>query len=785
MGMEAMSSGQKTSRVSHLWQVPLFLASCLFFLYAAYRFISPHFLTPREKLNVATALLAADRPEAAIDYVNGLLTGNKLSGELEGEGHLLIAQALEQVQAEHHYKQALNDANIVEESRMALALGVKPTGDIYRRIAQSYEALNDPRNALANYRLAMAIDKNLELKYGKKIIELQIAANDPAAEQTLDSYLSQPELSPSEKAWAIDEKAQLLIAENKLDAAAKVLQDGLTLKVSPDLLGPLNYRMGFIQWKQGQNQPAERSLRLARDQMSVEQPLDADAACLLGKILEDRKDYQQAAAFFQAVLTSHPEADVAPIALLGRGNCRLAMDQDDAGLSDLHDLAEQFVAKKSFAKQKDEIVSGLKQAEALLDGRSNFAGSLEIMGYEQQIVVQPAAEFFARLGVLYEKRADQLQEGLADASDTERATRLVQIRDFRAKAGDAYVAYSHQLTLRDDAGYGDALWKGIDLYDQAGDIERSISALEMFVSERPDDPLTSDALLRLGRAYQAEGQFDKAIETFTQNQFRFPNTLATSKSAIPLAQSYIAKGPDYFNRAENVLRSVLENNPLLTPKAEEFKQALFELGQLYYRTGRYEEAVGRLQEWTERYPTNSQMGQVLFLMADSYRKSAILLDAQLSSPTTQPTTQPAPDLAEVNAARKARLTKARQFYDKLIDWYRDKSPDTDVDKLQLKLAHFYRADCVYDLGDYAEAIKLYDTAAFRYQDDPSALAAYVQIVNAYCAMGKMDEAKTANERAKWLLRRMPADAFSDSGLSMPRKYWDQWLSWTSNSGMWK
>jgi hypothetical protein len=35
------------------------------------------------------------------------------------------------------------------------------------------------------------------------------------------------------------------------------------------------------------------------------------------------------------------------------------------------------------------------------------------------------------------------------------------------------------------------------------------------------------------------------------------------------------------------------------------------------------------------------------------------------------------------------------------------------------------------------------------------------------------------------LRRMPPDAFSDNGLGMPRKYWDQWLAWTSNSGMWK
>jgi tetratricopeptide (TPR) repeat protein len=104
-----------------------------------------------------------------------------------------------------------------------------------------------------------------------------------------------------------------------------------------------------------------------------------------------------------------------------------------------------------------------------------------------------------------------------------------------------------------------------------------------------------------------------------------------------------------------------------------------------------------------------------------------------------------------------------------------------VDKLYLKLAHFYRADCLYDLGNYEDAVKLYEEAAFRYQDDPSALAAYVQIVNADCAMGKLEEARTANERAKWLVRRIPDEAFSEA---MPKQYWEQLFKWTSDSGLW-
>jgi tetratricopeptide (TPR) repeat protein len=111
-------------------------------------------------------------------------------------------------------------------------------------------------------------------------------------------------------------------------------------------------------------------------------------------------------------------------------------------------------------------------------------------------------------------------------------------------------------------------------------------------------------------------------------------------------------------------------------------------------------------------------------------------------------------------------------------------PKTQLDKLYNKLSHFYRADCVFDSGQYEEAIRLYDEAAFRYQDDPSSLAAYVQIVNAYYALGKPDEAKAANERAKWLLKRMPAEAFTDGTFAMPKDYWENQLKWSSEAGIW-
>jgi tetratricopeptide (TPR) repeat protein len=788
--MEAMASGHSSGRfsqLSRLWQLPLLLISLGLFGYAAYVFIDPHAgISIDDKIDIARLYLRHERPTAAIDQLNKILTTEKLDTEHEGSVHLLLAQSIDAAQGQKHIDVPENREQIVEQARLALAMGIKDSCDIERLIGESYESLEQPALALDHYRQAMGLDATHALRLQRKVIDLQLASNDPGpADASLDLYLKAPDLSDGERAWALCEQAKLLVDRSDFVGARNLLDQALKSETDPLSQGQVNYYSGYCAYKLGDLAEAERLLRASRDQMRDQNPLDADAANLLGKIFQEKNDPRTAESFYQDVLAAHPESKVATPSLLGRGVCRIQLGEDDAGLTDLHDLTNQIDEKAYREKYRDQAIAGLGKAAGVLSARGNFQGSIELLADVQQLQPNPPVEFFERLGSVYEQRADQVEKTIDEANAADKIRRGKQVRDLRTKAGDAYIAYSRALTLEDDKGYGEALWKGVDLYDRAGNVQCVISALELFVAERPDDSLAPAALLRLGRTYQAAGLFDKAIAAFQRNQFRYANSLAASKSAVPLAQAYIAKGPEAYPKAESVLKSVIENNPLLTPEAEEFKQALFELAQLYYRTGRYEEAVAKLEELTARYPNDERMGQLLYLMGDSYRKSAALLDGKVSIASAGDAKKAAAiDLAEAAEARKDRLTKARALYDRVIDLYRSDPPRTEVDKLYNKLSHFYRADCLFDLGQYEDAIRLYDAAAFRYQDDASSLAAYVQIVNAYYALGKPDEAKAANERAKWLLKRMPADSFTDGTFAMPKEYWENQLRWTSQSGMW-
>ena len=781
------------SRLSQLWQLPLLLVSLALFGYAAYLFIDPKpGPSVNQRIDTAEAFVRHGRPDASIDQLNRLLHSEKLTREDEARVHLLLAESIEAAQKQAKTDLDVNHERIIEQTRIALAQGVKPAADIYRRLGDSYQSLGQSDQALESYRRAIAMDPARALSLQRKVIELQLAQSDAGpAEASLDEYLRQQLITDAERGWALGKKAELLVNRGMFIDARANLNEARRLDPDPVAQGQVHYGLGYCAWKMNDLNDAERLLRVARDQLKTSHPLDADAAYALGRIRQEKGDLKEAVSFYEDVLESHPDAAAAPLARLRRGVCRISLGQNAPGLTDLHDLVEEIGARKARQRYKGDVLAGLREAAATLSTRGNYHGAMELLAYEQQLEPKPEPEFFSRLAAVFERRAEQIEQKLGESRNTaERIQRTQEIRKLRTQAGDAYVAWSRSATLDDDKAHGEALWKAVELYDRASSVQHAISALELFVAERPNDGAAPEALLKLGKAYQLAGMFDKAIGAYQRNQSRYPQSLAASKSGVPLAQAYIAKGPQSYPSAENALRRVIDDNPLITPEAAEFREALFELAQLYYRTERYEEAVSRLEELTDRYPDDDRKAQVLFMMADSYRKSATLLNVRLADAGPMKV-KPAgaakepPVQAEVLTARKDRLGKAHELYEQVIKLSGEQPPARDLDKLQLKLSHFYRADCLYDLGRYEDAIKLYDAAALKYQDDPSSLSAYVQIVNSYCALGKMEEAKTANERARWLLRKMPPETFDDDRFSMPKAYWEQWLKWTNESGLWK
>jgi tetratricopeptide (TPR) repeat protein len=774
-----------------LWQMPLLIFSLVLFGYAAYLFIDPKpGPTVDDRIAEARSYLRQERYDAVYPILNDVLKSTStLSKQKQGTIHLLIATALEGDMIAQNNSLPVNHENIIQQTKLAQEQEIEIGADGFRRMAASYEALGKRKEALTAYRRALAMDVDRQLSLHRKVIDLLLdEQNTEAADRELTAYLGVKDLANVERSWALGLQGQLLIDQNKFAEARLLLDRASKLAIGSDNShqGELAFRYGYAAWKLNDLEEADRQFRLARQLMTPSNPLDADAALNLAKVAQARGDLDQAQAFLRDVITTHPAHRAAIEAQLTRGAFRISAGQDDAGLSDLQRVTEVILKRESLDILRDELRDTLLEAEATLTSRSNYAGSLEVLDLETRLTPKPDTAFFGRLAVALEKRSAQVV-ALAKPNDAaEVARRRQESVELLTRAGKSYVKLSQMLTVASDEGYAENLWKGIDCFDRAGNTLDAIASLELFIAERPDDAQTPDALLRVGRSYEAIGQVDKAIAAYQQNMFRYASSLAATKSAVPLAQAYMRQGPSSFDRAERVLMEVVTNNPRLTPESNEFRSAILELGRLHYLSGDYDRAIARMEEYAQRYGVGAEKTQLSFQMADSYWKSAAKLDEQarqIEAGTFDSKGGPIPDRMTVIMERRTRLEKALTQYATAIEAVQSKTQQTDLEKLYGRLAHFYRADCLYELGRYRESIEQFDRAAMLYPNDPSAISAYMKIFTAYVQLGEPDLAKAAHARASVMLSRMPRDAFNDSTYVISREDRERFLNFASEAGL--
>ena len=790
-----MYTGGARRRLSHLWQLPLLLLSlALFAASAGLYFDTRPTISLNQKLAVARQLLHNDRPDAAAEYVSRLMATADEPVPPAGEGrvHLLLAEALDAAQKQRRQSVPANHLRIVEQTQIALAQGVRPTGDIYRRLGESYEALGKPVDAVSQYRQAIAVDPARALRLQRKVIDLQLAQNDWApAESSLDAYLAFKEIADSERAWAQSVKAQLHIDRGDFTAARALLDESLRLDKDPIAQAEAKYRLGVCAWKLGSVDDAVKLITAARGAFRGQHPLDAEAAYTLGRIALERKDLAAAVMMFEKVIAAYPDSAVAPAARLGRGLCRVQTGDDDAGaVADLQAAA----AEVAVGHRADALVA-LQKSANLLASRRNYQAAITVLAQEQAIEAKPPAEFHGRLAAAYEKRAGQVEQSIADAAPAEKLRREHLARQLTTKAAEANLSLAK---ARHDAGereYGDALWKAMDLFDWAGDSVGAATALEQFMTDHAADALAPDALLRLARTYESSGQSENAISAYHRLRGGYTKSLAAAKAAIPLA-ALLAKSPQSLPQARRVLAEFVDDPASATRTPDDYRAALLDLGRLCFRGGELKEAAARLEHFAAKFPRDERSGEVAILWGECYRaavRSEIEPEAvQLASSADERIAPP--ELERAAVERKQQLMKAAAQFGRAAEFYAAHPPTDVADRRYQMLAELRRADCAYELGDFAGAVASYQVIATRWPDDePVTLAACVQIVNAYRALNRPDDARTANERVRALLAKMPrgggaaaGGAFADStmpagGAVMDQAYWEQWLKWAGST----
>ena len=107
----------------------------------------------------------------------------------------------------------------------------------------------------------------------------------------------------------------------------------------------------------------------------------------------------------------------------------------------------------------------------------------------------------------------------------------------------------------------------------------------------------------------------------------------------------------------------------------------------------------------------------------------------------------------------------------------EKSELSGIEQRILRNCYFARADALYDMQRYEEAIQAYSNATNRYQQEPESLEAYVQIANCHRQRSRPAEARGTLEQAKVILQRIRPDADFQQTTRYNRDEWGKILNW--------
>ncbi len=816
---QAAQRGQTLrDRLSGRWQIPLFLVGMVVLLTGL-----PRLMTGPTDAPIDDHIAALETVlNIEHDYAQAAAYADKLLETAEGDSperptiHLLRARANYALARQAELRERRQLAQLILDDLSRAARPIAGDAALLLMRGQSHAWLGHVTRAERDLSDALELIGSEDVAGRRHIVAALWDISPAKVARELDAMLGSEDLSLVDRTWAVQRRAQLMVEEARIDQAVALLERFRTRLPGGSAQDRVDIQQARIRYKAAtsdlsalthaqRDAQAEKALltlqavELRRDPADIDMDIEAELYWLLGELhfLGDRPVAARQA--FERVTRFYPRSEYARASRLGVAKSLALYEQleENEALAAYKLVVEDLSAGDDRLVDRRVVQGSLLELYAHLKDQQRWAPAHQFLVLLEQIlephathpslidVKENQAMMLHRLARQQQARAAAIRSAMAagrvPATQPEEADTLVaSARGHLVGAGDAYLRAAY-LATADDLRSGENLQKAATCYDEAGELLRAIGTLHEFIRSHPSDqPSVARAIFNLGKAYQAASMFEQAIEQYQRLTVEFPKAPDANKSLVPMAQCH--KALNQFDQAEAILHKLLEDDETFRPDSVEFTEALFELAKLLYERGVYRQAIARLDEALQRYPDHEQAMYSLFYLADSYRRSGLALDAAIASANTPIETH------QLAQTRADWLSRSRQLFDTVVARFEDRAgPDGELGELDwyyLRNAYFFRADCMFDLGQYEEAIWLYDLAALKYQGQPEAVAAYIQIVNCYQKMGKPEQARTANERAKWLLKKLPAGGFASRPLPLSKDYFADWLDWAGDSGMW-
>ncbi len=673
-----------------------------------------------------------------------------------------------------------------------LDVGVPPTAETHRLLAKGYARLPNPQweaalaqldRYLAEPQLALDDRRAAALDHVEILLGLD---RDEEARQVLASL---PARDP-----AFLSRVQLLQARLALRSAER-----LTARLAPgdEQAAPAVESLS----------EAKKLLEEVQQREGIDRPERRQADYLICVCLRDSGELRDALKQFSAARRLHAGTPSGLAAGLGEAELLQHEGRDAEALESYRRLLSETPPPSDYSNPWvtfDGFRARLLAAYANWLGRKKWTEAIALCRALPPVF--PADRAMLLRAEAHAEWANQLAAQVEARSPREAPTVEREARQQCRLAGVAYARLALMRTTSRE--YPDDLWRSAEWYLKGRDFHHAARVFRLYLDQEGPGR-RADAQAMLGESLMALGELEQALAAFQSLIEGYPHHPATYRARYLAAQTHLEMGD--LAAAQKLLRENLEHE-LLTPQSLEWRDSLFLLGDVLYRRGKILEAESRqlgvdgvraegiqpglvklreshqvfrqaaatLEEALARYPDAPQSLLGWRCLAEAYREAAKYPRKRI--PTIEL------DATRNAAERELRedLTHAVTAYGQLIERLtrRERSGElnqesatalTSLEQGMLRNAYFGRADALFDLGRYDEAIRAYTLAANRYQNHPAALEAFLQIASCHRRRQRPAEARGVLEQAKVVLKRISPSTYFQLTPRYDRKQWEELL----------
>lgn len=439
-----------------------------------------------------------------------------------------------------------------------------------------------------------------------------------------------------------------------------------------------------------------------------------DAFVDLAALEEKADDQTAAAAALQEAIALSPDArQRVPVKL---ALARLLLRNGDAStaLKLLEECRAEVPNETLAAQLQLEKAAALLQAGRYKEADEAYQIYLDVAADEEGL----ARAYFGKGLALWElgryaecaTAMDKAVNGLEKPDD---------IADALFKAGDAYYAAGNfadaekryrtfSVDFPRHPNLPNALYQhGLSLAKTDRRTE-ALAAFQTLETEHPSSPFAEMAALRAADVMRAGGQWEAALDKYTEIGKTYTNRAA---SAVSLHQrGLVLFQLQRYTEALEAFEQVMDDYP----ESEHVPQATFMRGFCLYWQGQLAEAVEACRNFIEQYPDSEWAPKVIFWLAEQYYNQGDYVQAeplfmQIADTFKQnPLAPRALYWGGRSVAAQANYVTAIERYSAVAKEY----PGSDV----LPQTRFAQGDALSELGQFARAILAFDEIIKNYPE---------------------------------------------------------------------